>query len=251
MEKILYDVEKKERYDNIPLIERKSYLLVKEDPFLITDNPRFVFDETLISGNADNIDKHNLSNSNNKMLFSKIVSIDLPPDRKVLAGCMWYPWNHEDGAVFYETAKLRSCWAPVSKDFEWSLGNFGLLCNEGDIIEEFFYSLSSGGMNLFKRVGGGLRFQYGNSQLIPSILWREVLNCSPSDKTPYIWLNENGEEVLWFERIASPMREAMREHYIRQPIIFRWVCDSTWIKQKLQELGLRMIIVSKVDEMIK
>ena len=59
------------------------------------------------------------------------------------------------------------------------------------------------------------------------------------------------EEVLWFERIASPMREAMREHYIRQPIIFRWVCDSTWIKQKLQELGLRMIIVSKVDEMIK
>lgn len=251
MEKILYDVEKKERYDNIPLIERKSYLLVKEDPFLITDNPRFVFDETLISGNADNIDKHNLSNSNNKMLFSKIVSIDLPPDRKVLAGCMWYPWNHEDGAVFYETAKLRSCWAPVSKDFEWSLGNFGLLCNEGDIIEEFSYSLSSGGKNLFKRVGGVLRFQYGNSQLIPSILWREVLNCSPSDKTPYIWLNENGEEVLWFERIASPMREAMREYYIRQPIIFRWVCDSAWIKQKLQELGLRMIIVSKVEEMIK
>ena len=78
-----------------------------------------------------------------------------------------------------------------------------------------------------------------------------MLNCSPSDKTPYIWLNENGEEVLWFERIASPMREAMREYYIRQPIIFRWVCDSAWIKQKLQELGLRMIIVSKVEEMIK
>ena len=177
------------------------------------------------------------------------MSIDIPQDRKVIAGCMWYPWNHEDGAVFYETAKVFSGWAPVSKEFEWSLGNFGLLSIEGDIIEEFDCSIKSGGMSLFKRVGGGIRFQFGNSQLIPSIIWREVLNCTPSDKTPYIWLNENGKEVLWFERIASPMREAMREHYIRQPIIFRWVCDLKWIEQKLQELGLKMIMISEVEEM--
>ena len=57
MEKLLYDVEKKGKYDSIQLNKKKSYLLAKEDPFLITDIPRFVFDETLISGNADNIDK--------------------------------------------------------------------------------------------------------------------------------------------------------------------------------------------------
>ena len=46
------------------------------------------------------------------------------------------------------------------------------------------------------------------------------------------------------------MREAMREHYIRQPIIFRWVCNSEWIKQKLQELGLKMIVISKIEKML-
>lgn len=196
------------------------------------------------------MDKHSISNSNNKTQFSKIMSIDLPKNRKVIAGCMWYPWNHEEGAVYYETAKLFSNRATVSIDIEWSLGNYGLLNNEGDITEEFSAFLESGGMSLFKRVGGCLRIYYGNSQMIPSILWREVLNCSPSCKTPYIWVNEKGEEVLWFERIASPMREAMREHYIRQPIIFRWVCNSEWIKQKLQELGLKMIVISKIEKML-
>ena len=249
MEKVLYNVEKKERLDCIPLILKKSYLLLKEDPFIITDIPRFIFDEKLISDNADNMDKQIISN--NKMQFSKIVSMDLPENKKVLAGCMWYPWEHEDGAVFFETAKILLNGATVNKDIEWSLGNYGLLSNEGNIKEEFSADIFSGGMSLFKRVGGGLRLYFGNSQMIPSHIWREVLNCSPSKKTPYIWINEKGEEVLWFERIASPMREAMREHYIRQPIIFRWVCDSQWIKQKLQELGLKMIIISKTEEMQK
>lgn len=250
MEKLLYNVEKKENFDYIPLIKKKSFLLLKEDPFVVTDIPRFIFNEKIISENADNMDKHSISNSNNKTQFSKIMSIDLPKNRKVIAGCMWYPWNHEEGAVYYETAKLFSNRATVSKDIEWSLGNYGLLNNEGDITEEFSAFLESGGMSLFKRVGGYLRIYYGNSQMIPSVLWREVLNCSPSCKTPYIWVNEKGEEVLWFERIASPMREAMREHYIRQPIIFRWVCNSEWIKQKLQELGLKMIVISKIEKML-
>ncbi len=247
MEKVLYNVDKKERLDYIPLIVKKAYLLLKEDPFIITDIPRFIFDDKLISDNADNLDKYSISN--NRIQFSKIVSMDLPKSKKVLAGCMWYPWEHEDGAVFFEVAKVYLNGAIINKDIEWSLGNYGLLSNEGDIQEEFNADLFSGGTSLFKRVGGGLRLYFGNSQMIPSHIWREVLNCSPSNKTPYIWINEKGEEVLWFERIASPMREAMREHYIRQPIIFRWVCDSQWIKQKLQELGLKMIIVSKIEEM--
>ena len=123
--------------------------------------------------------------------------------------------------------------------------------NEGNIKEEFIADIYSGGMGLFKRVGGARRLYFGNSQMIPSIIWKELLDCTPSEKTPYIWINENGEEVLWFERIASPMREAMREHYIRQPIIFRWVCDSEWIHKKLQELGLKMHMVSIIEEMPK
>ena len=247
MEKVLYNFEKQESLDCVPLIMKKSYLLFKEDPFIITDIPRFIFDEKIISDNADNMDKNIISN--NKMQFLKILSMDLPENRKVLAGCMWYPWEHEDGAVFYETAKILLNGAVINKDIEWSLGNYGLLSNEGNIKEEFRDDIIFGGMSLFKRVGGGLRIYFGNSQMIPSCIWREVLDCSPSEKTPYIWINEKGKEVLWFERIASPMREAMREHYIRQPIIFRWVCDSQWIKQKLQELGLKMIIVSKIEEM--
>lgn len=251
IEKLLYSVEEKERLDWIPLIEKKSYLIFKEDPFVITDIPYFLFNESLISENADNIDKHLITNPENKKQFSKIVRIDVPSHKKVVAGCMWYPWNHEHGAVFFETAKVFSSWTSVSKEIEWSLGNYGFLNNEGNITEQFSASLESGGMGLFKRVGGGLRICFGNSQMIPSIIWREVFNCSPSEKTPYIWMNEKGEEVLWFERVASPIREAMREHYIRQPIIFRWVSDSKWMEQKLQDLGLKMTLVSEIEEMPK
>ncbi len=249
MEKVLYGVEKKVRLDCIPIIVKKSYLLLREDPFIITDIPRFIFDEKLISENANNIDKHTITN--NRIQFSKIVSMELPENRKVLAGCMWYPWEHEDGAVFVETEKVFLNRSIIKKDIEWSLGNYGLLSNEGNIKEEFIADIYSGGMGLFKRVGGARRLYFGNSQMIPSIIWKELLDCTPSEKTPYIWINENGEEVLWFERIASPMREAMREHYIRQPIIFRWVCDSEWIHKKLQELGLKMHMVSIIEEMPK
>lgn len=53
--------------------------------------------------------------------------------------------------------------------------------------------------------------------------------------------------VLRFERIASPIREAMHEKYYRQPILFRWLCNSEWLKETLCKHNLHLRYVSRLE----
>ena len=92
-----------------------------------------------------------------------------------------------------------------------------------------------GGVNLFNHLGGIHRLFHGNCQLVPSSIWREFFGCKPSDMSPYVWVNEDGDRILYFERIASPYREAIQESYVRQPILFRWVCNASWLEKVLRE----------------
>ena len=50
-----------------------------------------------------------------------------------------------------------------------------------------------------------------------------------------------------FERIASPIREAMHEKYYRQPILFRWLCNSEWLKETLCKHNLHLRYVSRLE----
>ena len=86
-----------------------------------------------------------------------------------------------------------------------------------------------------------------NSQIAPSEIWREGFKCVPDHTSPYCWRDENGNIVLRFERIASPIREAMHEKYYRQPILFRWLCNSEWLKETLCKHNLHLRYVSRLE----
>jgi hypothetical protein len=125
--------------------------------------------------------------------------------------------------------------------FDVCIGNYGLLINEGAMDESRVTTIGIGGLSLFNRVCGNFMLYFGNCQLAPSSVWRVLFDCKPKDNDPYTWVDKSGQKVLHFERIASPVREIMREAYIRQPILFRWVCKKSWIETILESECLCLI----------
>jgi hypothetical protein len=247
---ILYSEEKYGRWARIPLLSKKSRLIPPEDPIILTVMPQIVYDEEWFPRISDSSYGTRSTQGLNAVQLSKIAHQNLSEGETMLAAYIWYPWGHEDGAIFIETAKVCSVlYSYRDNQFDWCLGNFGLLAKEGSIDETKDTSIFSGGINLFNRIGGKIRIRFGNSQLAPSSEWRKLLRCMPSSASPYVWISENGDEVLRLERIASPTREAMHEAYIRQPILFRWVCDSDWLQRKLKGLGLRLWYITHIEEM--
>ncbi|WP_407309835.1 hypothetical protein [Desulfosporosinus sp. SB140] len=249
---VLYTEEKHGRWNGIPLLSKKSRLVPPEDPLILTDMPQIVYDEECFPHASASSYGKRPTQGLNEVQLSKIAHQNLSGGDTLLATYIWYPWGHEDGAVFIKTAKVCSTLNSYRDNrFDWCLGNFGLLAMEGAIDETEDTSIFRGGINLFNRIGGKIRICFGNSQLAPSSAWQKLLRCVPSSASPYVWINENGDEVLRFERIASPTREAMREAYIRQPIIFRWVCHSDWLHRKLKELGWRLWYITGIEEMTR
>jgi len=165
-----------------------------------------VHSSSKISGQSLTIDKTRLS---------QIVHKNCNSHEKVVGACVWYPWDHDDGAHYYEIAKVDAGGiSPVrSNDVEWCLGNYGLLFQEGLIDEMGRKSAHRYGISLFKLVGGDMRFYHGNCQIAPSSIWKEVFHCQPEVHSPYLWVEPKGERVLRFERITFPTREAMHEKY--------------------------------------
>lgn len=232
---ILYDRDKSEKWKDIPLNNKKSRLLSPEDPFILTEMPHMVFDEKWFP----NIRYSNDGNNSVDFTISQLHDIAccrIEDGEIVLAASLWYPFGHSDGVVYTETSKISMSYGrPVSDRFDQCLGNYGLLACEGEIDETVHSRIYTGGRSLFNRVCGCLVIYYGNCQLAPSSVWRERFNCSPKRENPYVWVDQTGFEIMRFERIASPMRELIQEPYIRQPILFRWVCNRTWLYNILRE----------------
>lgn len=164
---------------------------------------------------------------------------------------MWYPWDHDNGVMYYEIAKVDAGGVSMvrSNDVEWCLGNLGLLFQEGQLDEMGSSSAHRYGISLFKLVGGGMRFYHGNCQIAPFRIWREAFQCTPEVNSPYRWIDVTGKSVLHFERITSPTREAMQEKYYRQPVLFRWKCNSDWLQGILNTTGLRIRYVSSTQKL--
>jgi len=248
---VLYGEEKKGRWNNIPLNLKKCWLLLADDPFMLTEIPTVVYDEEWFQ------DFHSSSNSSgqsivmDKMNLSHIVHKNCGANEKVLAACVWFPWDYDDGALYYEIAKVDSGDTSLirSNDVEWCLGNYGLLFQEGCIDEMGSKSTHRYGISLFKLVGGGMQFYHGNCQIAPTRIWKEVFQCTPEIHSPYHWKDTTGKPVLRFERITSPTREVMQEKYYRQPVLFRWICDSDWLQGILKNTGLRIRYVSSMQKL--
>ena len=237
--KIFYDKEKKGDWNSVPIAIKKAKLLPIEDPFILTEMPRITFDEEwfpIIPGAHDGKKHEYLSHAK----LQKITNYDIGANEIVLASSLWYPWGHNDGTIYIQSSKIG-----VRHDAQWDqtlnrcAGNFGLLANEWATIDEiYFTNIANGGLSLFDYVYGNLKLILGNCQLAPSSIWHNCFGCTPTEKNPYVWLNSEGKQILHFERIASPVREIIQEPYIRQPILFRWVCDKEWINEIVASRGL-------------
>lgn len=245
VDNILYCEERQGTWRNAHLSIKKSGLYPVEDAFILTDMPQIVYDEewfpsisptTYGSEHVELIDKKQ---------FSEIARTRLRENELLLSTCIWYPWGYNDGTIYRETTKIfPRMQLSYDNEFDWCLGNLGILAYEGTLYE---MKDSFDSINLFNRTAR-IRIHFGNAQMVPSSVWKELFNCAPSNNTPYIWVTDSNEKVLWLERFASPVREAMGEPYIRQPILFRWVCNKEWFKNKLNTLGLRMGYVSSIEE---
>ena len=247
---VLYGEEKSGRWNSSSLLSKKSMLIPLEDPFLLTDMPQIVYDEAwfpdVLGRSHEEAKKGGLSVEElHDIVYKNINSSEI-----LLAACTWYPWNYRDGCIFYELAQIKSVYDLSSNNqIDCCVGNFGLLTYEGDIEESHIACKRYDSINLFNKIRGNIKIPFGNGQVVPSSAWRKIFHCEPSAESPYRWIDENGVEVLRLDRIASPIREATREVYIRQPILFRWICNKEWLKQKLEELQLRVCFITSYERM--
>lgn len=249
IDNVLYDVEKSGRWEGVSLLHKKSMLIPLEDPFLLTDMPQIIYDEKWFPdasrGFSEDMEKVVL----NRKKLSDIVRMNIKSTETMLAACVWYPWNYKDGTVFYELSQIKSVYDLSSNDQnDYCIGNFGLLIYDGEIEETNNARERYNAINLFDIVRGNIKISFGNGQIVPSSAWRKVFCCEPSDESPYRWIDESGVEVLRFERIASPIRNTNQKAYTRQPILFRWIVNTKWFEQKLEELSLRTIFITSCEE---
>lgn len=244
---IFYDKEKSGEWSSIPIAIKKAKLLPAEDPFLLTELPCMSFDENWFPSITiihDKKEHEYLTTSD----LSNITRYNVGEDEMVVASCLWYPWGHKDGTIYIQSSKIGLPHdAFMSDDLDSCIGNFGLLANENAMVESFDSGIGDGGVSLFNRVCGNLKLYFGNCQIAPSSIWRDCLDCTPTENNPYIWINQSGNTVLRFERIASPVRELLQEPYIRQPILFRWVYDKKWLNEVLRNNGLCLFHVCEQE----
>ncbi len=244
---LLYSIEQAECLDDIPLWEKKSRLLSPEDPFIMTEMPNMTFDrewfpEVIVSNNSDGI---GLSCEQ----LQEIAHHNIENGEVVLAACLWYPWGNSDGAIYIESSMLSKDKAEKETSiFDWCLGNYGLLTYEGALSETTNAPRFMDSISLFNRVGGMQKIIHGNCQLSPSSVWHQIFNCRPDPNNPLTLLNNEDVIVLRFERIAAPFRDGLQEAYIRQPILFRWICNESWLDTVLSNNDICLSKVFKREK---
>lgn len=229
---IFYDQEKAGNWNSIPLSLKKAFLLPIEDPFLVTSMPDMIFDSNWFDNENSNIHKSPLDLCN-------IAHYNIGDKKIVIAASLWLPQGNKGGLIYDEFSKIS---LPdsllLNEQFDTWVGNYGLLIDETALVDIAATSCDSDEISLFNRIGGIQKLCFGNCQWAPSFVWQAIFECVPLDTDPYIWVDQTGKTVLHFERIASPSRDAVNEMYIRQPILFRWVCDEEWLKGILYNNGL-------------
>lgn len=233
---ILYDKDKDGQWSSIPLIRKKSRLLPVEDPVLLTGMPIISFDKEWFPDIRNTYNGEKESGLSNEQLHN-IAHAHITEGNVLLAASLWYPWGHKEGAIYIESSKIKFLFdRSHSEEFDWCIGNFGLLACEGSIDETHNSAVGIGGASLFNRVGGGQKLFFGNCQMAPASIWCKLFACHPKQGNPYIWVDQYEREVLWYERIASPDREARQEAFIRQPFLCRWICNENWLKMASSDL---------------
>ena len=241
---VFYQFEKEKALSAIPLFEKKARLLTSDDSFVLTSMPSINFTgELLPSLSAEHSIKAEIDYPVEKL--NAIVQKDILPNEVVAAASLWIPWRQNDGIVFNRTIKVGCKWTEPDTIFDWCIGNFSELVYAGGLKESHFSSV--GNRSLFNKVGGNQMVFVGNCRFVPSSAWRKLLKCSPRKDNPLEWVDLSGKPVLRFEYIASPNRMLAQQAYVRQPILFRWICDKSWFDETLQKLDLCSYVISEIE----
>ena len=244
---MLYGEGKKGRWNDITLTENKCLLIPIDDPYMLTDMPQMVYDNSWFPNIYDN--QHRAEKEIDKKTLSKITLSNIDDHDVMLAAAIWYPVEYKKYLTYNVVTKIGST-DNFSNNNKFALctGNYGLLESEGQIIQSDPAYRYSHSINLFDIVCGLIRIPFGNCQISPSFAWKQLLKCSVSSTSPYLWINEYGKTVLRFERFASPINDEMSEIYFSQPILFRWICDKEWLNSKLKEMDLRMWYIEEFKQ---
>lgn len=89
------------------------------------------------------------------------------------------------------------------------------------------------------RVSSGMSIYYNsNCQIYPSKYFKELFNCHPDKYNPLIWNSVDGKVAMRFEMISNPIRNTVQQHYNRQPILFRWLCNKNILDEVLNKQNL-------------
>lgn len=237
LEDHFYKMEQNGELKNVDIRTKKIFLLPIEDPFLITDMPKIIYNDILfpVSQQYDHKACESQFNLKNYADLSRIL---INHDEMLLASCIWYPECHNEGAIYYEYIKIAELKKiNDNQTYNCCLGNYGILSDVYGLFEsKNFYN---GEFNLFCKLFGSFNIIYNSPQIVPSSLFRKLFDCCCDINNPYILQNRDGKLVAKFERIMSPRRNGMRQVYIRQPIIFRWICDKQWFEKQLKTLNLQ------------
>ena len=102
---IFYSKEKSGDWADIPLAKKKVRLIAPEDPFLLTEMPRMVFDDEWfpnVNASHDGKSSPELSTSD----LHNIAHSHVGKDEIVLAASLWYPWGYREGTIYTEVSKI-------------------------------------------------------------------------------------------------------------------------------------------------
>nr|QEF16827.1 ATP-binding protein [Bacillus cereus] len=254
--KILYGEEKKNRWLGIPVSLKAQALLDTDDAWIISEIPKITYE---IVWNIEKelktyIEEGSLSKC--KPYLKNIINKEIPEDMEVIGGVFWYPVGSKDGVIYTETAKLiQSNILIKDLSITKALNPRAIVSNLSEEDEGLFtieeeYPDRNGVCLTNEIVGAGV-FIYGNTMLYPSPLMTEVLDIYPSKDNSLIWQDNEGNKVMYFERYVNPIREAIQEHYFRQPLMGRWLCKKTLIDRLIKEEGLTYYKADKIEMMPK
>lgn len=240
---ILYGEEQKGRWRKIPTALKKAWLLLADDPFLVTEMPRVQYNEEL---------EHIFKNDKVKFLsniesFIKQINDDIHDYELVVGSCFYCSFEKND-ISFYEVAKLNEgLLVAIDNSFASCLGNYGLLFKEGGVFEGGRENIQETGLSLFNIVDGKMLFPHGNAQIVPSKIWKEVFHITQSEQSPFFWHDENDECVMRFERIVFPKENGFLDKFYTQPMLFRWLCKKEWLTTQLDIKNLRLRFVRREE----
>ena len=251
IEQVLYDLDRKGVWDKLKLSIKKALLLPPEDSLIFTKMPNIIYDESILSWlrliSCDEKNEYTVNQYKNQ--FLEKAKYNLSIENTLLAASLWVPKGHKDEIVYSCTSKIMPKYSFIrDNQIHYAMGNYGLLINqEGGLFETVYNKSFYGGLDLFYEICGQRKFYFGDSQFIPSSIWRSVLKCRPCVKSPYEWEDELNHTVLRLEYFAFPFREVHNELYIRQPVLFRWVCNTKWLDKQLKRTGTKLFFADNIE----